>query len=52
MVLWKLLIVCSNIPLTVGSAVATGLAQAAENMMEVYKSKNNWVGFVNDMKQM
>ena len=44
--------ITGNIPLTVGSAVATGLAQAAENMMEVYKSKNNWVGFVNDMKQM
>ena len=44
--------VSGNIPLTIGSAVATGLAQAAENMMAVYKSKNNWVGFVNDMKRM
>ena len=44
--------VTGNIPLTVGGAVATGLAQVAENMMDVYKNKNNWVGFVNDMKKM
>lgn len=41
-----------NIPLTVGAAVSVGLAQAVENLMEVYKSKNNWVGFINSMKDM
>lgn len=42
--------ITGNIPITIGGTIATGLAQAAENLMEVYKSKNNWVGFVNDMK--
>lgn len=42
--------ITGNIPLTVGGAVATGIAQATENLIEVYKSKNNWVGFVNGMK--
>lgn len=41
-----------NIPLTIGSAVVTGVAQATENLLDIYKSKNNWVGFVNDMKKM
>ncbi len=36
--------------MTVGSAVVTGIAQATENILEIYKNKNNWVGFVNDMK--
>ena len=42
--------ISGNIPLTVGSAVATGVAEITEQLMEIYKSKNNWVGFVNDMK--
>ncbi len=42
--------ISGNIPLTVGGAVATGVAQATENLLEIYKSKNNWVGFINDMK--
>lgn len=42
--------ISGNIPLTVGGAVATGVAQATENLLEVYKNKNNWVGFINDMK--
>ena len=42
--------ISGNIPLTVGSAVATGVAEVTEKLMEIYKSKNNWVGFVNDMK--
>ena len=42
--------ITGNIPLTVGGVVATGLAQATENLLEIYKSKNNWVGFVNSMK--
>ena len=41
-----------NIPLTVSGAVATGAAQTIEKLLEIYKSKNNWVGFVNDMKKM
>lgn len=41
-----------NIPLTVSGAVATGVAQTIEKLLEIYKSKNNWVGFVNDMKKM
>ena len=44
--------ITGNIPLTIGSAVATGMAQATESLLEIYKSKNNWVGFVNDMKKM
>jgi hypothetical protein len=44
--------ITGNIPLTVGSAVSAGLAQAIENLMEVYKSKNNWVGFINSMKDL
>lgn len=42
--------ITGNLPLTIGSAAATGLAQATESLMDVYKSKNNWVGFVNEMK--
>ena len=42
--------ISGNIPMTVGSAVVTGIAQATENILEIYKNKNNWVGFVNDMK--
>lgn len=42
--------ISGNIPLTIGGAVATGVAQATENLLEIYKSKNNWVGFVNNMK--
>lgn len=42
--------ITGNIPLTIGGAVATGIAQATENLLEVYKSKNNWVGFINSMK--
>lgn len=42
--------ISGNIPLTIGGAVATGVAQATDNLLEIYKSKNNWVGFVNDMK--
>lgn len=42
--------ISGHIPLTIGGAVATGVAQATENLLEIYKSKNNWVGFVNDMK--
>ena len=41
--------ISGNIPLTIGGAVATGVAQATDNLLEIYKSKNNWVGFVNDM---
>lgn len=44
--------ISGNIPLTVGGAVATGVAEITEQLMEIYKSKNNWVGFVNDMKNM
>lgn len=44
--------ITGNVPLTIGSAVATGLSQITEEMMEIYKSKNNWVGFVNNMKEM
>lgn len=44
--------ITGNVPLTIGGAVATGVAQATENLMEIYKSKNNWVGFVNSMKNM
>lgn len=44
--------ISGNIPLTIGSAVATGVAEMTEQLMEVYRSKNNWVGFVNDMKNM
>lgn len=44
--------ITGNIPLTIGSAVSTGLAQVVENLMDVYKSKNNWVGFINSMKDM
>ncbi len=43
--------ITGNIPLTIGSAVATGVAQAAENLLDIYKSRNNWVGFVNDMRK-
>lgn len=42
--------ISGNIPLTIGGAVATGVAQATENLLEVYKSKDNGVGFINDMK--
>ncbi len=44
--------ITGNIPLTIGGAVATGIAQATESLLEIYKSKNNWVGFVNSMKNM
>lgn len=44
--------ITGNVPLTIGGAAATGIAQAAENLLEIYKSKNNWVGFVNSMKNM
>ena len=43
--------ISGNLPLTVGSAVAGGVAQATEKLLEIYKNKNNWVGFVNDMKR-
>lgn len=43
--------ITGNMPLTIGGAVATSVAQATENFLEVYKSKNNWVGFVNNMKK-
>ena len=43
--------VSGNIPLTIGGAVVSGVAQATENLLDIYKSKNNWVGFVNDMKK-
>lgn len=39
-----------NNPLTVASAAATGLAGATESAIEYYKNKNNWVGFVNSLK--
>lgn len=42
--------ITGNIPLTIGSAVATGISQIAEELLEIYKSKNSWVGFVNSMK--
>ena len=42
--------ISANVPLTIGGAVVAGVAQATENLLEIYKSKNNWVGFVNDMK--
>ena len=45
-------IATGNTPLTIGSAVATGLAMATEKYLNYYKSKNNWVGFVNSMKDM
>lgn len=44
--------ITGNVPLTIGGAVATGLAQATESLLDVYKSKHNWVGFVNSMKKM
>lgn len=43
--------VSGNIPLTIGGAVVSGVAQATKNLLDIYKSKNNWVGFVNDMKK-
>lgn len=43
--------ITGNMPLAIGSAVATGVAQATENLLEIYKGKNNWVGFINDMKK-
>ena len=42
--------ITGNTPLTIGGAVTTGVAQVTENILELYRSKNNWVGFVNDMK--
>lgn len=43
--------ITGNIPLTVGSAVAAGISQATEHLLEIYESKNNWVGFINRMKE-
>lgn len=43
--------ITGNIPLTIGGAVVTGAAQMTENLLEIYRNKNNWVGFVNDMKK-
>lgn len=31
--------ISGNIPLTIGGAVATGVAQATDNLLEIYKSK-------------
>lgn len=42
--------ITGNVPLTIGSAAATGLSQITEEVLEIYKSKNSWVGFVNSMK--
>lgn len=42
--------ITGNMPLTIGSAVAAGLSQMTEEALEIYKSKNSWVGFVNSMK--
>lgn len=42
--------ITGNIPFAVTGAVATGLAQATETILDVYRSKHNWVGFVNEMK--
>ena len=42
--------ISGNIPLTIGSAVVTGVAEMTEHLLEIYKSKNNWVGFVNNTK--
>ncbi len=44
--------VTGNVPLSIGSAVVTGMAQATQMVLDIYKSKNNWVGFVNSMKGM
>lgn len=43
--------ITGNAPLAVGSSVATGLAQATEKVLDIYKSKHSWVGFVNEMKK-
>lgn len=42
--------ISTNIPITIGSALAVGIAQATDALLDVYESKNNWVGFVNNMK--
>ena len=42
--------ITGNIPLTIGSAVATGIAQATDSVMDVYESKHNWVGFVKELE--
>lgn len=39
-----------NTPLTIAGAVALGAARMTEGIMDAYKNKNNWVGFVNNMK--
>lgn len=44
--------VTGNTDLVVSSAVLTGVSQAAERLLEIYESKNNWVGFINSMKEM
>lgn len=43
--------VTGNIPLTIASAAAIGVSEATEKLLDVYKSKNNWIGFVNNMKE-
>lgn len=39
-----------NTPLTIAGAATTVAAVAAKELLEVYKSKNNWAGFINEMK--
>lgn len=43
--------VSGNIPLTIGSAAMVGVAEATEQILDIYRSKNNWVGFINDMSK-
>lgn len=35
-----------NVPATIASAALTGLAQGAEQLMEIYESKKKWVSFI------
>ena len=42
--------ISGNVPLTIGGAVATGLSKVIENLIGVYKSKNCWVNFINELR--
>ena len=44
--------ITGDIPLTIASSVVAGASQITQELLEIYKSKNSWVGFVNSMKEM
>ena len=43
-------LISGNMPLAITSSIVTSASEISKESLDIYKSKNNWAGFINEMK--